>query len=736
MVEVWCSPLRCRLAADRIARHRRRILLSSATLALYACSGDKVNKPPTVTRVEISPSTFAIPVGATQTLTARALDNAGAVVPNVQVTWVSTNEAVATVASFGVVTGVAVGQATVTATVGKASASAQGQVTQPRVARIALTVAQNEVLVGGQTTATAVAYDVGGNAIVGWTPTWTSADSSIARVDGSGVVRGVGPGTVTIRVQMDTAVGVESLRIRGAVDVRVAQLTFVQSIQDDRGTIPMIRDGLPVAVNVWATADALVAVRGWLAASCSSAGQVVWTDSSRVDDVLLDQVRSDVPTAQFIVPNARLAPAMECTAEFDRGRQVSDTLRANNRFPRTGTLAVDRIDVPPLDVTFVPVTLTADGNVTGNVTTGNLGDYLVSVRQMLPVGVMNARVGAPLVSGTLFGGGAEGPWRSLLRELEARRVLDGSRSHYYGVVRPAPNITFVQFGGFGFVFGRTALGIQVGWFNRESQARETVAHELGHNFGRLHAPCGGPANPDPEFPYADGVIGVQGWDVASSVGTSARASIVAPGSRDLMSYCRPVWVSDYTYRGMIAGRAQLAASGEPMGASGSDAILVRGEIAQGSLTLDPLFLVEGAGLAEPTDSPLEAATIEALSADGTVVGTVVTRLKPVDHGDAKMFVAMLPVPRGTLVRGVRVGAKGRSATRVLQRARDVAPRVTQQNGATVISWDAAAASDVLVRDAATGTVLAFAQGGLVRLPNARLPVHLSFSNGTRARDVR
>ena len=42
----------------------------------------------------------------------------------------------------------------------------------------------------------------------------------------------------------------------------------------------------------------------------------------------------------------------------------------------------------------------------------------------------------------------------------------------------------------------------------------TIAHELGHNLGLHHAPCGGAGNPDPSFPHVDGSAGAWGYDFA------------------------------------------------------------------------------------------------------------------------------------------------------------------------------------------------------------------------------
>ena len=65
--------------------------------------------------------------------------------------------------------------------------------------------------------------------------------------------------------------------------------------------------------------------------------------------------------------------------------------------------------------------------------------------------------------------------------------------------------------GIGYVGGKTALG----WDNLPTGS-SVAAHEWGHNWGRNHSPCGGPSNPDPNYPYAGGMTGAYGLDVASA----------------------------------------------------------------------------------------------------------------------------------------------------------------------------------------------------------------------------
>jgi hypothetical protein len=80
-----------------------------------------------------------------------------------------------------------------------------------------------------------------------------------------------------------------------------------------------------------------------------------------------------------------------------------------------------------------------------------------------------------------------------------------------------------------------------------------MAHEVGHNHGRNHAPCGATAALDDGFPYDGAAVGVWGYDRRSSTFTF-------PTRKDIMSYCNPQWISDYTYQAFLDRVVQLSAS--------------------------------------------------------------------------------------------------------------------------------------------------------------------------------
>ncbi|MFV8755649.1 M66 family metalloprotease [Nannocystaceae bacterium ST9] len=81
----------------------------------------------------------------------------------------------------------------------------------------------------------------------------------------------------------------------------------------------------------------------------------------------------------------------------------------------------------------------------------------------------------------------------------------------------------------------TGLLVGVDW------SKNTFVHELGHNQGRPHSPCGDPDGPDPNYPHDGASIGVYGFNILTG-------QFFGPSNhKDYMSYCDPVWVSDWTW---------------------------------------------------------------------------------------------------------------------------------------------------------------------------------------------
>jgi uncharacterized protein YjdB len=158
--------------------------------------GSSANVP--VTGVSISPPTTSIVVGATSQLAATV---APATATNKTVTWTSGNTSAATVNSGGLVTAVAVGTSTITATTqdGGFSATSAITVTAAPVAVTSVSVSTNtaSIVAGGtiQLTATVLPSNATNKTV-----TWSSGNTAAATVNTSGLVTGVAAGTATITV--------------------------------------------------------------------------------------------------------------------------------------------------------------------------------------------------------------------------------------------------------------------------------------------------------------------------------------------------------------------------------------------------------------------------------------------------------------------------------------------------------------------------------------------------------
>lgn len=175
-----------------------RLVGSVAFIGALAACGGKDSPAPVcaVTAVAVSPSTGSIAVGETLNLNAAITQtNCTGLTTN----WTSSNPAVATVSSTGAVTGVtAGGPVLITAQAGTGSGSAAIVVTPAAIASIALTLPSPIVNEGQSAQVTAAVSDARGNALTGRALSWSSSNTGIATVDGTGRVTGVSPGGATI----------------------------------------------------------------------------------------------------------------------------------------------------------------------------------------------------------------------------------------------------------------------------------------------------------------------------------------------------------------------------------------------------------------------------------------------------------------------------------------------------------------------------------------------------------
>ncbi len=206
--------LSCRLAL------LRNVVLLGAVCFIAACDLQQLlGLLSRVASVTVSPAILSVSVGQTVTLTATPRDSSGNALVARVVTWVSNAPAVATV-NGGLVTGVAAGPATITATSeGQSGVAAVTvmTVTPAPVASVTVSPAAASVGVGQAVALTATPMDASGNALTGRVVTWGSSAPAVATVNGNGQVTGVAAGPATITATSEGQSGSAAISVTAAV---------------------------------------------------------------------------------------------------------------------------------------------------------------------------------------------------------------------------------------------------------------------------------------------------------------------------------------------------------------------------------------------------------------------------------------------------------------------------------------------------------------------------------------
>jgi len=282
----------------------------------------------------------------------------------------------------------------------------------------------------------------------------------------------------------------------------------------------------------------------------------------------------------------------------------------------------------------------------------------------------------------------------ILNELDDLHLLENatSRTYYYGFV---PKRTF-GLAGIGYRPGNAALG-----FDLPSQplaVKETMVHEVGHNLSLAHAPCGGPAGVDAQYPYANALLGagnrfIWGYDAE----TRRFIDPTLTDSHDLMSYCNGDRFSDYNYRkmqGYLTPADRALSVNDPQASLdvAQELVMVSGQVRAGVLALQPLKLLHGNPRWPDAAGPY---LLRITTQQGTIVEYRFAA-KEIDHlPDQQRFGFTIPHPGGiakldVLLNGQVLMAKElrKRALAVTGETPAVALLASEQAGVLHVKWDA------------------------------------------------
>ena len=184
-----------------------------------------------VASVTVTPASANLQTGQTVQLTATARDASGNPLSGRVMTWTSTNTSIATVNGTGLVSGAGAGSATITATSEGQSGTSTVTVTFVPVASVTVTPASASVQVGQTVQLTATPRDANGNALSGRAVTWSSTNTTVATVSGTGLARGATAGSATITATSEGQSGTSAVTVTVAPVATVTVSPAAAAIQ-------------------------------------------------------------------------------------------------------------------------------------------------------------------------------------------------------------------------------------------------------------------------------------------------------------------------------------------------------------------------------------------------------------------------------------------------------------------------------------------------------------------------
>jgi len=523
----------------------------------------------------------------------------------------------------------------------------------------------------------------------------------------------------------------------GVLNLRVDGMYLTQSAQTYDGSVPLVenRDGF---LRVFVTANSANAARPAVRIR-------FYQDFVLQSEHTVSSAALTVPTApdesslsyswNLPVPGALIRPGLSVVAEVDIANAVAESNEMDNAFPATAPRAMTVRAVPALNMTFVPVIQRGNGS-RGVVSAATTAGFLDQANRMHPLDTYSALVHqayTTVTSDTLQDDNTNQAWSTILGEIDALRVVENSSRYYYGVVK----VSYPSgVAGVAYVSGSSQERAALGWDDLPSGA-SVLAHELAHNWGRNHAPCGGPSGVDGSYPHADGRTGVYGMDVAG-------LSLKPPTTSDIMGYCDPKWIGDYSYKAILnylSPASPLVASAVVSQAV-QPCLLIWGHIRNGEMVLEPAFQVNTRPSLPGRAGPY---SVSAAGENGATLFSFSFAPKEIVDlpGGQKNFVFAVPVSEAQArqVTTIRLSGLGRQTVRRAQQpvvsgspqgsaAKPLSANVRRlASGGTGVQWDARANPMVMVRDARTGEVLSLARGGSVQLPGSHHEVDLLLSSG-------
>lgn len=430
-----------------------------------------------------------------------------------------------------------------------------------------------------------------------------------------------------------------------ALNLSISQIAAYQVVE-----VPLMKDGSEIAqaarnTDVVVGRDAMIRVFVTVGAGFAArplSARVFVQNATTVDTYFAKKTvsASSQPgtldsTFQITVPKDKIGPDSRYAVEVvECGTPGMGTMQ-RPRFPAMDGVPLGARATGGLKIKLIPLiarSMQADTSDTA------LQAYRSLLLAMYPI------TGVELTVGTSLTVASDTDWTGMLDQVRAKRQADAPPAdvYYYGLLKPTTTLrAYCGTGctaGIGYVpqgsttqqaSQRAALGLAFA----DVGSAETMAHEVGHNHGRNHAPCaqgGTISGVDAKYPYAGALVGVYGWDSRSS-------KLIAPDRTDIMGYCANKWISDYTYDGLVNRVAQV---------NGALSVLLDGASLHPwrVLLLDARGARWGFPINEPSPPAGEPEIAEVLDGSGQAIEQVTVYRTMISDIDASSIQVPTPEP--------------------------------------------------------------------------------------------
>jgi hypothetical protein len=343
-------------------------------------------------------------------------------------------------------------------------------------------------------------------------------------------------------------------RLIATTGVTIKEIALYQAVKR-----PLMVDGAAATsdIPIVAGRDALLRVFVDVDMSHELVGRLFFDDGGAPIEIKQTIAMSSIDakldsTLDFEIPGARITPTTKYRVAVGEIEPTLGTAPLAPSYPAMGSDPMPGENAgETLKIMLAPISY--KGNV-AKLSDKLIQDYTDGFRAMYPVPRVEVTVRSEPITWTKTVDANGNGWSELLDHVAQIRQTDKAPKDVYYYAPFAPTASFGQFCGGGCVAGLGLLGEANDSFSRaaiglgyegDADGIITAVHETGHNHGRQHAPCQvDPSDTDPKYPHKGGQDGVWGYNFITK-------KLFPPTITDMMGYCTPVWISDYTFKGLF-----------------------------------------------------------------------------------------------------------------------------------------------------------------------------------------